>query len=135
MGNKSLGSSFERDFGELLSKSGYWVHILQDNRNGQPFDVIAAKNNITRVFDCKVCSDGFRLSRMEPNQISAMQLWESCGNQEGAFAIKALKAGTVYIIPFRSLLNIRNSGVKFLNIDQIRKLSLEEYVYGTDHQQ
>ena len=45
MSNKSNGTAFEREFAEMLSERGFWVHLLKNNSNGQPFDVIATKNN------------------------------------------------------------------------------------------
>lgn len=98
MSNKSSGTAFECDFAARLSGYGFWVHRLQDNRNGQPFDVIAARNGKTYAIDCKECVDGiFRLSRMEENQLNAMRLWEETGNAEGLFAIRDARNGLVYM--------------------------------------
>lgn len=89
MSNKKNGTVFEQDFAKLLAGYGFWVHLLQDNRNGQPFDVIAAKAGETYVFDCKDCQNGvFPLNRIEENQECAMRLWQECGNREGMFALK-----------------------------------------------
>lgn len=98
MSNKSSGTAFECDFAARLSGYGFWVHRLQDNRNGQPFDVIAARNGKAYAIDCKDCTDGiFRLSRMEENQLNAMRLWEETGNTEGLFAIRDARNGLVYM--------------------------------------
>ncbi|WP_246241028.1 hypothetical protein [Anaerocolumna sedimenticola] len=43
LNNKKAGTDFEYEFIHTLSKYGFWVHKLQDNHNGQPFDVIAAR--------------------------------------------------------------------------------------------
>ena len=73
MSNKSNGTAFEKEFAQLLSDNGFWAHCLQDNQNGQPFDIIAAKNGKVYAFDCKDCSgNNFKLSRMEENQRNAM---------------------------------------------------------------
>ena len=53
MGNKKAGSAFEKLFVEYLTDAGFWVHIFQDNKNGQPCDVIAAKDGQAYLFDCK----------------------------------------------------------------------------------
>lgn len=88
MSNKSNGTAFEREFAELLSAEGFWAHCLKDNANGQPFDVIAAKNGRAYVFDCKKCQyDDFSLYRIEENQLYSMNLWQECGNEEGMFVI------------------------------------------------
>lgn len=90
MSNRKLGNSFEREVADLLYDSGFWVHLLCQNQDGQPADIIAVKNKRAYLIDCKVCStkNGFALSRLEENQILAMKLWESCGNGSGWFALK-----------------------------------------------
>lgn len=126
MSNKSIGAAFEREFAEFMSDRGFWVHILQDNRNGQPFDVIAARNGYTYVFDCKVCEGNtFLLSRMEPNQISAMKLWEGCGNEKGMFVIAYRKASQFCTIPFDRLMKLKEEGIKSLSIERAVQLSIE----------
>ena len=44
---------FEREFAGKLAKNRFWVHRFQDNKNGQPCDVIAARNGKTYLFDQK----------------------------------------------------------------------------------
>lgn len=86
--NKSSGTAFERELAERLSRQGFWVHRLQDNKNGQPADLIAASNGSTYLIDCKRCeADVFRFSRIEPNQHTAMRLWHDTGNGWGLFAV------------------------------------------------
>lgn len=90
MTNKKLGNGFEAEFCEILSEHGFWCHNLAQNAAGQPADVIAAKDGKSFLIDCKVCSasDKFPLKRIEENQHLAMELWKSCGNDTGWFAIK-----------------------------------------------
>ena len=57
MSNKSIGTAFEREFAGLLAEKGFWVHRLQDNQNGQPFDIIAVKNGRAYAFDAKIVQD------------------------------------------------------------------------------
>ncbi len=137
MRNKTVGAAFEREFADILSRNGFWVHVLQDNRNGQPFDIISAKDDNPRVFDCKVCeTDRFRLSRMEGNQISAMELWEACGNREGAFAVKFLRTGNIYVVVFRELMKARERDVRSLSERELKKLCIMRFdKNGIDHQQ
>ena len=94
MSNKSMGTAFEREFAELLAEKGFWVHRLQDNQNGQPFDIIAVKNGRAYAFDCKDCAGrSFPLSRIEENQRLAMERWEECGNGTGYFAVHFIASG------------------------------------------
>lgn len=89
MNNRKTGNSFEAEFCDLLFQHGYWVHNLAQNAAGQPADVIAVKNSVPYLIDCKVCSGKtFSLSRIEENQRMAMTLWRNCLNGEGWFAVK-----------------------------------------------
>ena len=89
MNNKKLGSTYETDLCEILSAHGFWVHLLNANKAGQPADIIAVRNKVSHLIDAKVCSDNkFPLNRMEENQDLAMELWKDCGNGLGWFALK-----------------------------------------------
>lgn len=84
MNNKKLGTMFEKHVVKRLAENGYWVHFISpDNRGAQPFDVIAVKDGIAIVGDCKTCKDHiFRISRLEENQKMAFEKWIACGNTE-----------------------------------------------------
>lgn len=99
MTNKKMGNDFERELANLLYEQGFWVHLLNQNQDGQPADVIAVRNKKAYLIDCKVCSTkkGFDRSRMEDNQDLSMELWKDCGNGEGWFAIKL--EGYIYFLP------------------------------------
>ena len=57
--------------------------IAPDNSGAQPFDIIAVKDGVATVGDCKTCKDHiFRISRLEDNQIMAFEKWLACGNIE-----------------------------------------------------
>lgn len=131
MSNKSNGTAFERKFAELLSGEGFWVHCLKDNVNGQPFDVIAAKNGKTYVFDCKDCqTDRFALSRIEENQHNAMRLWAETGNQKGMFAVKF--SGGIYLLQHCALEILLENGVKSISELEARRYgrTLEQWCYS-----
>lgn len=120
--NKKIGNDFEAEFCEILFEKGFWVHNLAQNASGQPADVIAAKNGKTHLIDCKVCSvRGFSLARMEENQDLSMELWKSCGNGEGWFAV--LMGEQIYMIPHFTVKALR---------DRKSYMSEKElYEYGT----
>lgn len=122
MSNKSTGTKFEREFAELLAKHWFWVHIFQDNKNGQPCDVIAARDGCAYLFDCKDCQGSkFSLSRMEENQYNAMKLFQLTGNRRGMFAIRFPETG-IYLIDFEVLKELKDSGV-----NQIGKENISRY--------
>lgn len=110
--NKKAGTDFEREFAELLAEEGFWVHMFQDNKNGQPCDVVAARNGVTYLFDCKNCEkDYFLLSRMEENQYNAMHLFELTGNEKGKFALR-FSNQKVYLIDYDIIKHLQGKGFK-----------------------
>lgn len=129
--NKKAGTDFENAFVQILSEQGFWVHKMQDNRNGQPFDVIAAKQGCTYVFDCKDCkNDTFPLSRIEENQYNAMSLWQQCGNQEGLFVMNTSKGIRILSLEILEFLKDRN--IKTVNKNDLLWYStpLSEWLEG-----
>lgn len=89
---------------------------MAQNAQGQPFDVLAARNGKSYPIDCKVCEhDKFPLSRIEENQAGAMTLWEETGNGDGWFALK-LSNGAIFMIPWYQL---RDCEKTTLNADEI----------------
>lgn len=119
--NRKTGTGFERDLCVSLSGYGFWAHNLAQNRQGQPFDVIAAINGNSYVIDCKVCeNDTFRLDRIEQNQETAMLSWEAAGNTPGYFALR-LRNGSIYFFTLRSLLKYREE-LKSLSKERIESV-------------
>lgn len=103
MSNKKEGTKFETELCSLLAEHGWWSHNLSQNQAGQPADVIAVKNNIAVLIDCKVCSNNrFPLSRIEGNQEGAMTMWETRGNLYCYFAMK-LTDGSIYMVHYDAL--------------------------------
>lgn len=128
MSNKKIGNDFEREFCEILSKNGFWVHNLAQNQSGQPADIIAVRDGGSFLIDCKVCSTGrFQLKRIEENQQLAMQHWLDMGNDEAWFALKV--NDEILMIPYRRLLYAKERQ-SILNIDEIyeRGVLLEDWV-------
>lgn len=123
MNNKNLGNTFEREFSLLLSSNGFWCHRLQDNKNGQPADIIAVKGNQAALIDCKLCiNNTFSLSRMEENQINAMRKWLQSGNVYACFAIKI--TDDIRMLNFEMLIKLKNDGIKKLDENDITKYSI-----------
>ena len=122
--NRAVGNAFEQEFSELLYAYGFWVHRLTQDSAGQPADVIAVKNKTAYLIDCKDCSaKGFDLRRVEENQITAMQLWNECGNGQGWFAIK-IPTGDIYMLPLFTVLAYKytQSSLSYAEIHEHGKL-------------
>lgn len=133
MSNKSIGTAFEREFAELLAEKGFWVHRLQDNQNGQPFDIIAVKNGRAYAFDCKDCAGhSFPLSRIEENQRLAMERWGECGNGTGYFAVHFIASGT-HILPFKEIKGYIKFGSSTLTEKDIKQIGTPLDSWGKDY--
>lgn len=129
MNNKKLGNNFESAFCEILFEKGFWTHNIAQNQDGQPADVIAARNGKTYLIDCKVCSNrGFALSRLEENQDSSMRLWRSCGNSVGWFAM-LLPGNRIYMVSHEFITEILR-GMSYLKEELICKngIPLKEWL-------
>lgn len=89
MTNKLSGNRFEAELCGILAEHGFWAHNMTQNQAGQPADIIAARDGCAVLIDCKLCSgERFSFARIEPNQASAMDLWNACGNSDAWFAVK-----------------------------------------------
>ena len=121
--NKKLGNDFEKELSEILYDAGYWVHLLNQNKNGQPADIIAVKGGMSYLIDAKVCSnDVFRFSRIEENQRYAMDMWIECGNITPFFALKA--RNEVYMVPYDIIKVLMKKGKKQLNLEDMNKYGM-----------
>lgn len=101
--NRKVGTSFERQLCLSLAGYGFWCHNLAQNSQGQPFDIIAARNGKSYPIDCKDCArDLFKMERIEENQSSAMFLWRETGNGEGWFALRMANE-VIYFLSFSKL--------------------------------
>lgn len=115
MNNKVTGTKFERELAGILAERWFWVHLFQDNKNGQPCDVVAARNGHAYLFDCKDCQgDFFELRRIEENQYNAMCLFEMTGNSRGKFAIR-FSPEEIYLVDYWELGHLRDHGIKQLD--------------------
>lgn len=100
--NRATGNAFEQELCKLLFDKGFWCHNLKQDNAGQPADVIAVKNKVAYLIDCKDCSSKkFDLRRIEDNQETAMTLWDMCGNGVGWFAIKI--ENEIFFVDFAKL--------------------------------
>ena len=105
--NRAVGNAFESELCELLYAYGFWAKNMKQDNSGQPADVIAVRNKIAYLIGCKDCSSkGFGLRRVEDNQITAMQLWDECGNGQGWFALKINEE--IYMLPYFTVMAYRN---------------------------
>ena len=120
--NKKLGNDFEKELSEILYNAGYWVHLLNQNKNGQPADIIAVKNKKAYLIDAKVCSlEKFAFKRVEENQHLSMQMFIECGNTTPYFALKA--RNDIYMLSYKTIRDLIKQGKKQLIFEEINKYS------------
>lgn len=119
--NRSNGGRFEQELAEILASHGFWAHVMQQNRSGQPSDVIAVKGKFHTLIDGKVISDnnGFPFSRIEENQRSAMKMFQKKCGELCYFALK-LPDESVWMIAMERIQLLENRGKKRLSDQDIR---------------
>ena len=112
MSNASNGAEFERQMCELLASHGFWTHRIVPNRAGQqPADIIAVKGNYHTLIDCKVISTraGFPFSRIEDNQLLAMERFDARAIHQPWFALR-MPSGAVRMLSYSTALNMMDYG-------------------------
>lgn len=101
--NKTLGSSWEREFCERLKNDGWWIHFITPSASGsQPCDIIACKGGSPMLVDCKTSArKTFPLTRLEENQIYAFERFRATNNDNCFVAI--LYNNKCYLVPYMAL--------------------------------
>ena len=119
--NRTLGGKFEQELSHVLADHGFWVHVMQQNKSGQPADIIALKGKFHTLIDCKVVSDdnGFPFDRMEDNQKFAMRMFQRKCRELCYFAIQ-LPDESVWMVSLERLETLKGRGKKRLSDKEIR---------------
>ena len=132
--NRSVGNRFEQELSHELADRGFWVHVMQQNKAGQPADIIAVKGKYHTLIDCKVCDNGFfAFDRIEDNQRSAMKtFFRKCG-ELCYFALK-LPDNSIWLISLERCDTLKNRGKKRLTEEDIRTgtWSLQAWLDSSD---
>lgn len=121
MSNKAIGNRFEREMSKVLAENGFWCHVMQQNKSGQPADIIAVKGRYHVLIDCKEMSDDrFEFYRAEENQRLAMNRFQKRGGQVCWFALK-LPNDEIRMLSYFHLLRLEKKGKKSLGGDELMK--------------
>lgn len=122
--NKSNGNRFERELCKELAGRGFWAHNFAQSPAGQPADIIAVKGKTAWLIDCKVMSGKYlELSRVEPNQLTAMDLWTLKCECEPYFAVQ-LPEGAVRMVAYAMIQEWIADGVTRVDIPRLVRNSL-----------
>ena len=106
--NRTTGGRFEQELSHILAENGFWVHVMQQNKAGQPADLIAVKGRFHTLIDCKVCENGyFPFDRIEENQRSAMKMFFRKTGELCYFALK-MPDGEIRMVNLARLETIQN---------------------------
>ena len=120
--NRTQGNRFEQDFAQILFDHGFWVHVMQQNKAGQPADIIAIKGKYHTLIDCKVISDdkGFPFERVEENQKYAMRMFHRKCFETCYFALR-LPDGEIRLITLDRIEVLKSHGRKRLTEHDIQE--------------
>ena len=132
--NRSTGGRFEQALAEVLAKNGFWVHVMQQNKAGQPADIVAAKGRFHTLIDCKVCDNGFfSFDRIEENQRMAMKMFFRKAGELCYFALK-MPNESIRMISLSRIETLEARGKKRLNADDIDREAwrLEAWMESSD---
>ena len=129
--NRTNGGRFEQELSHTLAEHGFWVHVMQQNKAGQPADLIAVNGNYHTLIDCKVISDnkGFPFDRVEENQKLAMRMFQRKCGELCYFALK-LPDESIWFISLERIETLKARGRKRLTDNDIRNYtwSLEKWL-------
>lgn len=120
-----LGNGSEEYVAQWLKSKKYWAYILPKKVGGQPFDIIACKENIVWMVDVKHIEDkaSFPFSRIEPNQRTSMRYARELANITNlGFVIKTNRDNlSLYFLSFDNLLELEKNGAKSVKIEALPK--------------
>lgn len=123
MVNKIVGNRFETELSRTLGEHGFWCHVMQQNKAGQPADVIAVKRSYHTLIDCKVISGEratFPFSRVEENQRYAMTRFQERGGHVCWFALK-MPGGEIRMLSLCAIMRLEKKGKKSLSGDELER--------------
>ena len=119
--NRTTGGRFEQELSHILADNGFWVHVMQQNKAGQPADIIAVRGRFHTLIDCKVCDNGFfSFERIEENQRSAMKMFFRKAGELSYFALK-LPDGSIRMVSLERCDTLKNRGKRRISAEDMQK--------------
>ncbi len=123
--NKKIGNQYESIFINVLRNKGFWCHLFSYNKNGQPCDIVAIKNDIPYLIDVKHCEEEvFNFSKIQPNQITCFEYASLCGVTKTGFAIWFTCRNKWLFLPYEEVKRLKENGEK-----SVHYYDLEEMQY------
>jgi len=119
--NRITGGRFEQELSHILAEHGFWVHVMQQNKAGQPADIIALRGRFHTLIDCKVCDNGFfAFERIEENQKMAMKMFFRKAGELSYFALK-LPDGSIRMVSLERCETLKNRGKRRISEEDMTK--------------
>lgn len=119
--NRTTGGRFEQELSHILAENGFWCHVMQQNKAGQPADIIAVRGKFHTLIDCKVCDNGFfAFERIEDNQRNAMKMFFRKAGELCYFALK-LPDESIRLVSLERCETIRNRGKRRISEEEMIK--------------
>ena len=118
--NRTVGGRFEQELSHTLAEHGFWVHVMQQNKAGQPADIIAVRGRFHTLIDCKVCENGFfAFERIEDNQrLSMKRFFNRCG-ELCYFALK-MPDGEIRMVSLERCETLKGRGYKRITEERMK---------------
>ena len=113
----------KKEFLDYLQGLGYWCHLFAYNKNGQPCDIVACKNNIAHLVDVKHCDeDRFDFKNIQSNQITCFEYNRMCGNTNTGFAVWFEKQQSWYWLPYFKVKDLMDAGKKSIRYENLKEI-------------
>jgi len=131
-----VGHKTETKIAQFFSKYSYWAFVIPKGINGQPFDIIARRKNITFFVDAKhLDSDFFPFDRIEPNQISSMKYAEKIAEIKDNMGFIINKDEEFYFLPYNIYNELKEQGHRGINVKNLEPLNeyLERVENGSNN--
>ena len=127
MNNKRniLGNKAEEETTKLLTSYGYWAFNIPKGVKGQPFDIIACKENVNWFVDVKHLENNklsFDFNRIEPNQLTSMNYAKNFSNIKNlGFVIRVDRDCCGFLfLHYDELINMQEKGLKSVKIADLK---------------
>lgn len=119
-----VGNNTEAFVAKLFQENKYWAYILPKKIGGQPFDVIACKNDVIWFVDAKHLEAeeaSFSFERIEPNQRTSMRYARNfAGINNLGFVIRWDRDDSrVFFLSYDKLVELEQNGVKSVKIESL----------------
>ena len=122
-----VGKKSENDISTLFKSRKYWALIIPKTVAGQPFDIIACKEDVAWLIDVKhleASKASFAFERIEPNQRTSMYYAKAIANMKNlGFVINWERdVSRHFFLSYDKLTEMEKNGLKSARIEELEVL-------------